>query len=145
MANLEYKIGITTSGTAKLENGSYSEEAAPGSASKIEVKLTEDIAYGDLNGDGIGDAAVILLASGGGTGSFSYLAAVINSADGSNQTTNYILLGDRIKIQSISINSGIILVNYLDRTPEQSFAEEPTVEVVKQFKVQDGSLVVVTD
>jgi len=81
LANLEYKIEVTPSGVAKLQHGGYSEEAAPGSASKIEVRLTENIAYGELNSNDAEDAAVILWANGGGSGSFAaktFFCVVIN-------------------------------------------------------------------
>ena len=50
LANMEYKSEYTANGTAPLEDGKYSEEAAPGSASKIEVSLTDHVAVGELNG-----------------------------------------------------------------------------------------------
>jgi hypothetical protein len=126
LANLEYQIDITQSDTAKLENGSFSEEATPGSALKIEVKLTDDIAFGDLNNNGIDDAAAILWASGGGSGSFSYLSAVLNKS-GSLMSTNSIFIGDKIIIENLSINKGIITVNYLDREMDQAMSKEPTI------------------
>jgi len=123
LANLEYKIDITPSGVAQLEDGRYSEEAAPGSASKIEVELTQNIAYGDLNSNGIEDASVILLSDGGGSGSFYYVAAVMNE-EGGLKSTNSLFLGDRIKIQNISIDSGLISVEFLTRTKDQPMTEE---------------------
>ncbi|MCE5330055.1 hypothetical protein LLG07_06970 [bacterium] len=140
LKNLEYKIEVTSNGTAKLKDGSFSEEAAPGSVSKTEVKLTENVASGDLDNNNTLDAAVILWASGGGSGSFYYLDAVINNGD-KLESINSVFLGDRIKIVNMTIDKGTITVNFLDRKPDQAMAEEPTVEVIKRFKVEGNNLV----
>ncbi len=144
LANLEYQIDITPSGVAQLQNGSYSEEAAPGSASKIEVRLTQYIAYGDLNSNETEDASVILLSDGGGSGLFYYVAAVMNEDEGL-KSTNSLFLGDRIEMKTISIDSGLIKVEYLDRTLEQAYTDKPTVEVTKTFEVRDGTLAMVSE
>jgi hypothetical protein len=97
-------------------------------------------AEGDLNGDSIPDAAVTLIAETGGSGTFTYLAAVINN-DGAAQPLNSVFLGDRIVVKSLSIQSGQIEIEYLDHASNEPMASAPTVDVVKNFKVQDNQLV----
>jgi hypothetical protein len=46
-----------------LTNGTVSKEVAPGSASKQTVSIFGEPVYGDLNADGISDAAVMLVSS----------------------------------------------------------------------------------
>ena len=139
LKNLEYKVEYTQNGVAKLENGEYQEAAAPGSATKIVVQLTGYIAFGDLNNDKVEDSAVILVSQPGGSGTFYDLASVLNK-DGNLKSTNSIFLGDRIKIKIISINSGIITVNYLERKEDQAMADEPTVDKTQTFIVENDIL-----
>jgi len=139
LKNLEYKVEYTQSGVAKLTNGDYQEEAAPGSATKIIIKLSEYVSFGDLNNDKVEDAAAILISEPGGSGTFYDLAAILNK-EGNLESTNSIFLGDRIKIKTISIDSGVITVNYLDRKEEQSMAEEPTVDKTQKFIVENNIL-----
>jgi hypothetical protein len=65
----------------------------------------EKIAFGDLNGDGFDDAAVILAWQNGGSGRFKYLVAIQNSS-GVPQQINSILLGDRVQVSTSSIAAG---------------------------------------
>ena len=75
LANMTYQSEWTQSGTAPLENGQYSEPAAPGSATLTKVSLTEHVAFGEL--DGQPAAAVILVTDPGGSGTFYELAVVV--------------------------------------------------------------------
>lgn len=53
--------------TVTLTNGAYQE----GSGAEIySVSMTGAIAFGDLNGDDLEDAATVLVEKGGGTGQF---------------------------------------------------------------------------
>ena len=114
--------------------------AAGDTGLEMETKVLEEKAYGDLNKDDKNDTALLLSQTGGGTGVFIYTAAYI-SGPISYKGTNAIFLGDRVSPQSISIKNGVITVNYLDRKPSESFAEEPTVPTFKQFVFLSGELV----
>jgi hypothetical protein len=105
-----------------------------------EIVLTDDVAYGDLNSDNKSDTAVLILRSGGGSGSFIYVAALISSLS-SYKGTNALYIGDRIVPQSVSIEDGQITVTYLDRKSDEPMAVEPTVETTKKFVLRSGSLV----
>lgn len=132
--NLTYQI---ESQHVTLVNGLSELEAAPGSASKTVTKHFGNEAFGDLNGDGKQDVAFILTQSGGGSGTFFYVAAALAP----DQGTNAVLLGDRISPQATNIEDATIVVTYLDRKPGEAFAVPPSVPVTKYFKVEDGSLV----
>jgi hypothetical protein len=56
------------------------------------------ITFGDINGDGAGDAAVILVWSGGGSGRFASVAAVLN-LNGKPVHVASRELGDRVEIK----------------------------------------------
>ena len=95
---------------------------------------------GDLDGDKDSDAAVMLVDTPGGTGTFYYIAAAINTGHG-YQGTNAILLGDRIAPQTMEIRDGVIIANYADRKPDEPFSADPSVGKSLYAKVVDGKLV----
>lgn len=124
-----------------LVNGVFEKKAAPGSSAVNKTQVWEQPVIGDLNADGKEDAAVGLINSPGGSGTFYYLAAAIKNADTKNyQGTNAVLLGDRIQLSKISIENGIITVAYNARKPGEAMTAAPTVSVSKKFKVENGSL-----
>ena len=56
--------------------------------------------FGDINNDGAPDAAVVLAASGGGSGTFYSLEAVVNQY-GKPVDIASISLGDRIVVKAV--------------------------------------------
>jgi hypothetical protein len=70
LKNAEYNSDLPAAKKAKLTNGVYEEEIVPGSASKLTIRLRDQYATGDLNGDGVADAAVVLAGNSGGSGVF---------------------------------------------------------------------------
>ncbi len=107
--------------------------------SAAETNLLEKIAYGDLNSDSKDDAGVFLSNSGGGSGTFIYLAAYV-SGPVNYKSTPTIFLGDRISPQSISIQNGVLTVKYLDRRDDEPFAAEPTIPITRTFRLNNGEL-----
>jgi hypothetical protein len=100
--------------TFQLENGIYEH---PGKQLRVAlVDQSGTIAFGDLNRDGREDAATLLRVNAGGAGTFVYLAAVENAGENpKNQTT--LLLGDRVEVQSITINRARIRVDMMTHAP----------------------------
>ena len=115
-----------------LVNGVSVMDVASGSVEKITTTVFGEPVRGDINADGESDAAVMLVQNSGGSGTFYYVAAAINSG-GRAIGTNGILLGDRIAPQNISIASGTILVNYADRKPSDPMTTKPSIGVSKYF------------
>ncbi|OGZ52841.1 MAG: hypothetical protein A3B25_01165 [Candidatus Ryanbacteria bacterium RIFCSPLOWO2_01_FULL_48_26] len=111
--------------------------AESGSAIKIITTLFGQPVTGDLNGDGKADAAVMIVENPGGTGTFFYVAAALNTENGA-QGTNAVLLGDRIAPQNIQIKNGQIIANYADRRPDEPMAASPSVGV-SAYLVFDGT------
>jgi hypothetical protein len=133
LANAEYLSEFASSGKARLKDGVYREKAAPGSAIDIVIALADPYALGDLDGDGVEDAAVILIVESGGSGTFYYLCAVLNE-DGTplNEATLY--LGDRIKIKDLSIRGGRIEIDMLVQGRGDPMAK-PTREVHQAYEL----------
>src|SRR6185295_1067652 len=65
--------GYTVDGqTVMLVEGKSETPAAPGSATKITTTIFGEPVRGDVNGDGVNDAALILVQNSGGSGTFYY-------------------------------------------------------------------------
>ena len=90
--------------TFTLVNGSFSSTTATGTYTAEMVKI---YALGDLNGDGVEDAAIILAENDGGTGVFETVIAVFDEG-GSPVQASELLLGDRVQIDSMNISSNVI-------------------------------------
>jgi hypothetical protein len=123
-----------------LIDGQAETKAAPGSATKIKTSVFGQPVFGDLNEDGNEDAALLLVHQPGGSGTFYYVAAALNTSDGF-RGTNAVLLGDRIAPQTIEIRDGVVIANYADRQPEESMAVPPSVGISKYLVIKAGELV----
>jgi basic membrane protein A len=105
LANLSYPSEYTADGTAPLTDGAYEEAAAPGSATVTTVQLSDMLAFGDLDADGVDDAAVVLISDPGGSGRFYDLVAVLDR-NGKAFPVASAFLGDRIEINTVTIEDG---------------------------------------
>lgn len=127
-----------------LSDGTY--EGAPfveGGASRPTVTFLNDwTALGDLNGDGLADAAVLLVENSGGSGSFIYLAAVIDQA-GQPVNAATTLIGDRVEIKSITIENGRIIMEFVTPGPDDPLCC-PTLNVRQSYVLQGDQLVEVS-
>lgn len=133
LVDTAYPSGFTKGGIAPLTGGEYREAAAPGSATETVVQL-ERYARGDLNGDGVDDAAVILVTDPGGSGIFRDVVAVLNR-DGMPAPAASALLGDRVKLLSLDIVDGEIIVGMYCHGPEDPLCC-PTQQVTRTYALQ---------
>ncbi len=138
LKNAEYLSEWPTAGKATLTDGTFFEPYEPGAASGVHLTLMEHLALGDLNGDGVDDAAVVLEASGGGSGTFRYLAAVLNER-GQPRHVASALLGDRVGIESLAIQDGRIVVEMIGHGPGDGLCC-PTQEQTRVFQMADDTL-----
>lgn len=104
--------------------------------------ISDTIAFGDLNGDGKEDAAVIFYSSGGGSGTFYELIVMINK-NGSPYCADAKELGDRVIIKSITIESGIITVNMAIHGPNDPMCC-PTVQKIVKYQLSGDQLLEVS-
>jgi hypothetical protein len=119
-----------------LVHGNATQEIVPGSASKTITKYFGNEAIGDINGNGTNDVAFLLTQETGGSGTFYYLAVLLDN----NTGTNAILLGDRIAPESTEIKDGKIIVNYADRKPEDPMTVSPFIGISRYFLVNNTTL-----
>jgi len=137
LPNAEYPVEGLSAPAARLKDGVFEEPAAPGSASKNRVELSQERAFGDLDGDGDEDAVVVLVVNRGGSGTFIHLASVINEK-GVPKASAAMLLGDRVTVTSLAIQSGTLSVGMLVRKPGEPTSAAPTVALTRTFKHNGG-------
>ena len=128
----------------KLENGVAETEAAPGSASKITTRYFGNELKTDLDGDGRDDVAFILTQERGGSGTFFYAVAALNTDRGYVGSDGY-LLGDRIAPQSTNVSQNprhesVVVFNYADRAPGEPMTARPSVGKSVYLKLSPATM-----
>lgn len=139
VANYKNAVYSIDGQSVSLVNGHAESPAAPGSSSMITTDYFGNEAAGDLNGDGVPDAAFILTQSTGGSGTFYYVVAALKTAQG-YEGTSAVLLGDRIAPQTTQIEYGEVVVNYADRAKGEPMTAQPSVGVTKYLVVANNAL-----
>ena len=122
-----------------LRDGQATIEREPGAASKTVVEIFGAPVSGDLNDDGVADAAVLLVQTTGGSGTFYYLAAALNR-EGEFVGTEAVLIGDRIVPQRLTVRHGVVIVDYLDRRPDEAMATAPSLAQSKYLVIRGARL-----
>ena len=114
----------------QLKDGKYETSSGVGIFSAF---LQPEVAFGDLNGDGMEDAAVLLAENGGGTGVFVSLIAVLNE-NGSPMQTATVFIEDRPIINSLAISAGKILLDATLHGPNDPMSN-PTEKVSETYQL----------
>ena len=133
-----YRSENADDGVAELDGGEYEEPVAAGSSAMTSIVLGKS-ALGDLDGDGEDDAAAITIENPGGSGTFRYVHGLLSDG-GALTDAGALFLGDRIRVEGISIHDGVIVVAMLDRPEDASYSEAPTLPVIRRFRVERGAL-----
>ena len=122
----------TSSQEFHLNNGRAEFRYGTGATQRNIVTIVEPwIRYGDLNYDQSLDAIAILAYSSGSSGTFIYLATMLNQEGKAiNVATEF--LGDRIKIHSLSIENKQIFITFSERNREE--------RILYQFTLNSGKL-----
>ena len=133
-----------------LEGGQTTVEAFPAAASKTVVEVFGDPVNGDLDADGVPDAAVLLVETTGGSGTFYHIAAALNQ-NGNFVGTRAVFLGDRIAPRQLVIRHGVLIVDYAERRPGESMATPPSLgaskylvareKQLKEIKLDEGEMI----
>lgn len=119
-------------------------EAAPGSASKIVTRYFGNELRTDLNSDGREDVVFLLTKEQGGTGTFFYVVAALNTERGYVGSDGY-LLGDRIAPQGIEESRNprhvdVIVANYTDRAQDEPMTARPSMGKSAYLKLDTQSM-----
>lgn len=98
----------------------------------------------DLNGDGREDVVFLVTQETGGSGTFFYVLAALDTEYGFVGSDAY-FLGDRIAPQSTNESQnpqhkGVIVVNYADRAPGEPMSAQPSVGKSAYLKLDEQSM-----
>jgi hypothetical protein len=139
LKNASYPTEEGSSATVQLHDGSYIGPGPSGSGSSVKVSLRDNPVFGDLDGDGVNDAALILITDNGLGSTFYELEAVLNQGGTPAPLASY-LLGDRVRVNDIGILAGRIYVNLVRQGPYDAITS-PTLRVKEFYALQGGQIV----
>jgi hypothetical protein len=125
--------------TIRLQDGRSEISITPHSATTIKTVVYGKPVYGDLDGDGHRDTAILLIHDPGGSGRFFYVAGAL-IINGTLRGTNAVLLGDRITPPDLQIRNGILIARYADRGHGEPMVTTPTVQMAKYLILKDAQL-----
>ena len=123
----------------RLQDGRSEMAITPHSAITIKTSVYGKTVYGDLDGDGHEDAALLLVHDPGGSGTFYYVAGALNR-NGTFRGTNAVLLGDRITPRDLRIRNGVLLVQYDGRRPGEPMSATPSAHRSKYLILKQAQL-----
>jgi heat shock protein HslJ len=106
--SIAFKSGRVPSGTVKLNNGEYREKTSEQDSAQIAVNLDDHMATGK---GGNNDTAAAILVSHLDGGEVYYDLALLKKTQSGWENTDIVELGDRVKIQSLSIEEDKIVVD----------------------------------
>jgi hypothetical protein len=124
--NATVKIGETE---LALVDGK-AETDIPNSSAKTVTTVVGEPVIGDVNDDGVNDTVMILTQNGGGSGTFHYVAAALKS-DLGYMGTNAVLLGDRIIVDKVRVENGVIKISLATQGEGQAMTDTPNVPETK--------------
>ena len=128
-------------GPVSLLNGKW--EGKPfvdGGASCPTAGLVDNVYHtGDLDGDGIQEAVVILWQSGGGTGEYTYVM-VMTRRNGEIKNIGSALIGDRVKLRNGRVADGKIILGVLQAGENDPMCC-PTMLATRTWSLQGEELV----
>lgn len=128
-----YSSQYVEEGEVLLVNGMFEDTAR-----RVVVFFLPEYAAGDLDGDAVADAAVLLSTSTGGSGTFQDLAVVLNR-DGAPENAAIFFLGDRVPVDRIRIVDGEIQLDLTMHGPADPMCC-PSVEATRRFRFVEGEL-----
>jgi len=95
----------------QLQGSSYQNGTPdPANVEFAYIGMTDFYAFGDLSGDGVDEAAVMMLENFGGTGNFALLAIYAN-VNGQPVFLDAAFIDDRPLLNAVSINNGEVIVD----------------------------------
>jgi hypothetical protein len=136
---------IANLGPFQMPNGNYEKKFGEG-ATQVNKVVFMSAAFGELNNDGNAqDAAALLWVNTGGSGTFTYMVAFTNKGGAFTQEGS-LLVGDRVKVNAMSIKGGQIVLDLLTAGPSDP-ACCPSQKTTRTYhlQVQDRALKLVAE
>ncbi|MEB2344639.1 MAG: META domain-containing protein [Deltaproteobacteria bacterium] len=140
LGGLAYEGLLEDGGPVRLRGGRWTgPPAEPGLATRPTAALIPYlIVHGDLDGDGRPDALVFLQTTGGGSGAFLHLAAVLDRPEGPRALPAQ-PIGDRAEVEALAVDHGRVVLDAVVAGPNDALCC-PSQRVRRTFEVEDGEL-----
>jgi hypothetical protein len=136
--NADYQLGFTdVPRTVQFTNGVFQRGAA-GSADFMEIHVTDFIALGDLNDDGVNEAAALISENYGGTGVFVFLALYVEQAEQPVFLTSA-FIDDRPAVDGVGFENGEIFLLVTTHGAEDPFCC-PTLRNERHYRLINNQL-----
>jgi hypothetical protein len=137
--NAEYQLGLTDAlRVVQLTDGKF-EEGISGGVDYISVTMTDLIARGDLNNDGVDEVATLVAENYGGTGVFVFLA-IFEDVSGTYKLLPSVLVDDRPQLNELSIENGEVFLSAVTHKSDDPFCC-PTLLTTRHYRLtQTGQL-----
>lgn len=128
LRNAEYRLPDAPTGRIRVVDGEYLSEP-----DRVRAGLLSNlVAVGDLDGDGVADAAAVVHLNTGGSGTFIYLMLFVGRGGDLVQVGRE-FLGDRVRVQRLGVSgNGIVTLDMIAHGPGEPLCC-PTQRVVKRF------------
>ena len=124
----------------RFRGGQGSIRHGTGATERVQAGLVDElVAFGDLDGDAVADAAVVVFINTGGSGTFIHLLAM-HDYDGTPVPAGRAFLGDRVRVERLTILGGHIFVTMLAHGPGDGLCC-PSIEAGRVFTPRGGRLV----
>jgi len=138
LKSADLQTEYVSGGVVRLTDGEYREPAAPGAASTTVVTLTGPVAYAPLVSGQPAAAAIVATAT-GGSGTFVDLVVVARREGQVTQLAG-IHLGDRVKVEAIGFDKGIVSLTIVVHGPDDPLCC-PTQRSTRRYELRLDSLV----
>jgi hypothetical protein len=136
--NATYELGAaSTPRIVQLVNGVY-QEGAPGGADFVEVRVTDFIALGDIDGDGVNEAAAIVSENYGGSGVFVFLA-LYSAKNDSAVFHASVFVDDRPQINSIAIEDKAVKLDVVVHGKDDPMCC-PALQTQRQYRLVNDQM-----
>ncbi len=130
LKNAEYFF--LAKGSIKLTNGTYEDQAT-----KRIYTLSDVVAYGDLNKDGVKDAVTALTVSIPNTGNFSYLVVLVNEA-GLPKNISAEFMGPQVKVKTLKINPDNSIEAVMDQYQAGDPECCPSLKITRTYQLKSN-------
>ncbi len=129
--NINIPSSWSQSGTITLQNGSYSEAAAPGSATHRTIQTSAYMAQGQIDDQDV-LAAILITNQPNGSGPF-YDLYLFKARGDQLVYLAQVPLGDRIQINRLTITDNMVQVSLASDSTALGLSEDPDLPLIKSF------------
>ena len=131
--NAEYQLGATdVLRVVQLKAGKF-EQGTAGGTDYISVNVTDFVASGDLNNDGVNEFAALIAENYGGSGVFTFLV-VFTNVNGAPVFKTSTMVDDRPGLNALSIDNGEIFIDAVIHAADDPLCC-PTLRINRHYRL----------